>query len=109
MQGNHTLDCMNGVKQRGAFTILIIDSDADNRGSLTNHLESNGFIVFEAGNADEALFITGRINPNLIILDSNTSGESGVDMFQRLSSFSKSSGIPVMMVSKSQTRRLALH
>lgn len=65
--------------------ILIVDDHAVVRQGV-QHLLSTlaGVTVLEAATAHEALAITRRENPNVVILDINLEGASGMELLRRL-------------------------
>ncbi len=59
--------------------ILLVDDDALLRRSLSFNLEQNGYRVSTAGNAEDALALARRDQPDLILLDIGLPGMDGLD------------------------------
>ena len=64
--------------------LLIIDDDENYRALLARSLTRRGFVINEAGNAEESLFACRRHDPEYILLDLNLAGESGLHLIQPL-------------------------
>jgi two-component system chemotaxis response regulator CheY len=82
--------------------ILVVEDDADVRGEVRVALEGNGYAVLEAQDGREALevlFAESKPDVRLIISDLTMPKMSGSEMLQVLSSYSRSSRIPVVVVS----------
>ena len=89
-------------------TILVVDDEPQIRRVLRMTLSSNGYDVIEAGNGQEAVEMVVRENPDLILLDVNMPGMTGLEACRKIRmSFS----IPIIMVtvrSSEQDKILAL-
>lgn len=55
--------------QDGKFVILYVDDDKDFLDSVRAILESNGYIMAEAGSAEQGLKVYKEVNPDLVIVD----------------------------------------
>ena len=55
--------------QDGKHVILCIDDDQDIRFAMRTILEANGYVMEEAGSAEEGLKVYKETQPDLIILD----------------------------------------
>jgi len=55
--------------QDGKHVILVIDDDPDVRLVLKTVLEANGYVMAEAGTAEEGLRVYKQTHPDLIIVD----------------------------------------
>jgi len=64
--------------------VLIADDDAAVRGSLAAVLESEGYVVDEAGNGIEAVIRAIRHTPDLVLLDLNMPHADGWTAFSQL-------------------------
>ena len=65
-------------------TILVVDDEAQIRRVLRSTLSSNGYDVLEAKNGDEAIETAVRARPDLILLDVNMPGISGLETCRKL-------------------------
>jgi signal transduction histidine kinase/ActR/RegA family two-component response regulator len=88
--------------------ILVVDDQPEHRGILTSALTPLGFVLEEAGSAEECLAKGREWNPDLILLDISMPGMTGVDAAANL----RQTGckIPIIAVSASayqSDRRLA--
>lgn len=80
-------------------TILIVDDVPENVMLLNRVLQSEGYAVQTAENGSQALAITQRTPPDLILLDINLPDADGFDVCARLKSNEQTSQIPVMFIS----------
>jgi diguanylate cyclase (GGDEF)-like protein/PAS domain S-box-containing protein len=80
-------------------TILIVDDVPENVILLNRVLQSEGYAVQTAENGSQALAITQRTPPDLILLDINLPDADGFDVCARLKSNEQTSQIPVMFIS----------
>ena len=89
-------------------TILVVDDEPQIRRVLRMTLSSNGYDVIEANNGQDALGMVVRESPDLILLDVNMPGMTGLEACRKIrTSFS----IPIIMVtvrSSEQDKILAL-
>ncbi|MEE8567134.1 MAG: response regulator, partial [Anaerolineales bacterium] len=65
------------------------------RRTLSFHLEQAGYQVYTSANAEDALALARREQPNLILLDI---GLPGMDGLSALRHFEEQSGVPVIFV-----------
>jgi CheY-like chemotaxis protein len=79
--------------------ILIADDSRVHVHLLTGWLQDRGFEVVEALDAVQAWMKGLRSQPNLIVLDLNMPGGSGIDVLKRLKTSVKTKHIPVLVVS----------
>lgn len=75
--------------------LLLVDDDALMRRSLTFGLERAGYRISSAADAVDALEMTARQKPDLVILDINM---PGMDGFKALGHFKKPANIPVIFL-----------
>lgn len=75
--------------------ILIIDDDALLRRSLAFNLEQAGYRTSTAASAEDALSLTRRDSPDLILLDIGLPGMDGLDA---LRAFQQRTDIPIIFV-----------
>lgn len=76
-------------------TILVVDDDSKIRTLLRNVLEAEGFVVREAGNAQDTLAAIEREAPHLITLDIHLASENGLEIAKDIRA---QSNIPIIMV-----------
>ena len=76
-------------------TILVVDDDPKIRTLLRNVLEAEGYVVREAGTAQETLSGLEREKPDLITLDIHLKAENGLEIAKQIRTESK---IPIIMV-----------
>ncbi len=65
-------------------TVLLIEDDRGLRESLATVLSFQGLTVLEAESAEEAAPIIAESNPDLLVLDVNLPGQSGIDFLSGL-------------------------
>jgi DNA-binding response OmpR family regulator len=75
--------------------LLLVDDDTLMRRSLTFGLERAGYKITSAASAEDALEISRRQYPDLVILDINMPGMDGL---QALEHFKKQANIPVIFL-----------
>ena len=65
-------------------TILIVDDEPQIRRVMRTTLSSNGYSVIEARSGEEALEIMGKERPELVLLDVNMPGMSGLEVCREI-------------------------
>jgi DNA-binding response OmpR family regulator len=85
-------------KPAGKQTILVVDDERDLVDLITYNLQRNGYGVLSATTGDAALEIAAREMPNLILLDLMLPGTSGTEVARKLKADSRTSGIPIIML-----------
>ncbi len=75
--------------------ILLVDDDALLRRSLAFNLEQAGYRVSTAANAEDALALSQRDLPDLVLLDIGLPGMDGLDALRH---FQEQMGLPVIFV-----------
>jgi CheY-like chemotaxis protein len=83
------------AKSPGARKILFVDDEDDWRYMATMYLTDAGYEVSTARDSTEALRQAGGAKPDLIILDLNLGGESGLVVMKLLKE--KHPGVPVLL------------
>ena len=83
-------------------TILVVDDEAQIRRVLRSTLSSNGYDVLEAKNGDEAIETALRARPDLVLLDVNLPGMSGLETCSKLR---LSFAVPIIMVTVRDSER----
>src|SRR6059036_2651320 len=79
--------------------ILIADDDKVTLETLGAQLRSQGFQVLTAMDAMQAFMIAQRTLPDVVLLDIQMPGGTGVDTLKRLAKSSKTQSIPVIVIS----------
>ncbi len=82
--------------------ILIVDDEPQIRRVLRTTLTSQGYTVAEAKNGDEALEQIREERPDLILLDVNMPGRSGLDVCRDIR---RTGDIPIIMLTVRNTER----
>lgn len=76
--------------------ILVVDDDALLRRSLSLQLEQNGYRASTAASAEDALALSRRDRPDLILLDIGLPGMDGLDALRH---FQQDMDVPIIFVS----------
>ena len=79
-------------------TILVADDESSIRILIRTTLEDTECRILEAATGAAALAITGRVRPDLVILDWMMPGISGLEVLRALRNDSNTAAIPVIMV-----------
>ena len=83
-------------------TILVVDDEAQIRRVMRTTLSAQGYTVLEAKSGEEALATLRDERPNLILLDINMPGMSGLDAAREIR---RTSDIPIIMLTVRNTER----
>ncbi len=88
-----------------APTILVVDDERNIRRTLDLVLRGDGYDVLEAGSAEKAVeILEGGGRPvDLLILDINLPGMSGIDLLSRLREDEATRGLPAIVISGTAT------
>ncbi|MCI1209492.1 MAG: response regulator transcription factor [Treponema sp.] len=78
--------------------ILIVDDEEPIRELIKYNVEKEGFLTFQAENGTSALNLARDQKPDIIILDLMLSDMSGLDVCRVLKNDSKTTHIPIIMV-----------
>ena len=81
----------------GSPRILLVDDEAGIRKILRLFLELEGFTVFEAVTANQAIQLVKREHPNLVVLDIILCGQNGFDVCEWIKSNSETRDIKVIL------------
>jgi two-component system nitrogen regulation response regulator NtrX len=81
-------------------TVLVVDDEKNIRRTLRMVLEGEGYLVEDAGSAEEALTKLPEASPQLVIMDVKLPGKSGIEALERIMSgeFGQPP-VPVIMIS----------
>ena len=85
----------NGLKRR-RYAVLLMDDEAEDRGSINRILSAQGAQVFQARSGTDVLKIVGRHRLDLVVLAVKLPDESGTEILRRIRRVDK--GVPVIMV-----------
>jgi excisionase family DNA binding protein len=89
----------SGSASRGTPLVLIVDDDPRIREFVRVNLEMDGYMVREAGSAEEGLAVLDDQPPDLILLDVMMPGVDGWEMLRRVHERHGMGSIPVIMFS----------
>ncbi|MEH6518503.1 MAG: EAL domain-containing protein [Halioglobus sp.] len=85
--------------------ILVADDDLNVRLLTRQCLEAEDMIVVEAANGHEAIDMFVRERPDLVFLDVEMPGMSGLEVCQRIRQMPQGESIPIMIVTGSDDRQ----
>lgn len=83
-------------------TILVVDDESQIRRVLRSTLSFRGYSILEAADADQALVAARDGRPDLILLDYNLPGGSGVEICREIRSWSD---VPIIMLTVRNAER----
>ena len=91
------------LKQRGrrvtrTGSLLVVDDNEANRDVLSRRLRHRGYVVSVAADGAEALALTETLNFDLILLDVEMPGMSGLEVLSRIRAHHSHTELPVIMV-----------
>ena len=87
--------------------VLVVDDDEGLREYVRENLEAEGYVVREAGGAEEALAALGEQSPDLILLDVMMPQMDGWETLRRIQEHTGVGAIPVIMFSGQVDERSA--
>ena len=90
------------MTERG--TILYIEDNRDNRSLVRRVLESEGYAVTEAANAEDALTSLEVGSPDLILMDINMPGIDGYALTAKIKSVPNYTQIPIIAMTANVMR-----
>ncbi len=79
-----------------SHAILIVDDEATLARNLAAYLERNGYTARVAGSGEEGLALFAEFRPDVVLLDHNLPGMSGLDVLERL--HGTDNQVPVVMM-----------
>jgi PAS domain S-box-containing protein len=82
--GGHPLNAIPTDEQLRGVQVLLVDDDADARGLVSRLLSESGASVVCAGSGPEALELTRRSRPDILISDVGMPGMDGYELLRRL-------------------------
>jgi two-component system, OmpR family, KDP operon response regulator KdpE len=83
-------------------TILVVDDEPQIRRVLRSTLSFRGYTISEATSGEEAVEMVGKLKPDLILLDVNLPGISGVEACREIR---RSSDAPIIMLTVRNAER----
>ena len=86
----------------GNCRLLIVDDEPALRKALRTSLAASGFDVSEARNGDEALALLPQTPVDVVLLDINMPGTSGIEVCRRIRDLSMRTGIVMVTVRDSE-------
>ena len=78
--------------------ILVVDDEQDLVKLIRHHLEKEGYKVLSAYNGEDALFLSRKERPELIILDLMLPGIDGLEVCKKLKSDAELASIAIVML-----------
>jgi two-component system cell cycle response regulator DivK len=81
--------------------ILIVEDNDKNLKLVRDVLQVKGYATIEAGSAEDGIRLAGERNPDLILMDIQLPGMSGIDALKVLRANAATAGIPVVAVTAS--------
>ena len=84
--------------------IMLVEDNALNTTLFTDLLTANGYEVIHAPDADHAFQIVDGHRPDLILMDINLPGMSGIDITKTLKAREELRDIPIVAVTASITK-----
>lgn len=79
-------------------SILVIEDEEDILEVIRYNLTKEGYRVIDAATGEEGLEMAGKVMPDLIVLDLMLPGVDGLEVCKKLKNDSKTSKIPVVML-----------
>ena len=87
-----------------APTILVVEDSADTRAIIRLELERWGYTVLEAANGREAIELTGRACPDLILMDLNMPEVDGLTATQAIREYNEHcADVPILAITAYDT------
>lgn len=97
---------MKDSRANGA-TVLVVDDEVINRIIVRKSI-ADRYDLIEACSGDEALNILQQIIPDLILLDFNMPGMSGIDVIRVIKSDIRTADIPIVLLTSDADREIEL-
>jgi two-component system, OmpR family, KDP operon response regulator KdpE len=82
--------------------ILVVDDEAQIRRVLRSTLSFRGYTITEVSSGEEAVELTGKLKPDLILLDVNLPGMSGIDTCREIR---RTTDAPIIMLTVRSAER----
>lgn len=84
--------------------ILYVEDNSDNRNLIRRVLESEGYAMAEAGNAEDAMQKIQSVRPNLILMDINMPDMDGYALTARIKATPGFATVPIVAVTANVMR-----
>ena len=91
------------MKQNFKYTLLVVDDEPSNIEVIIESLIDSDLNIFAATSGEMACLLAEKINPDLIILDWQLPGMSGIEVIIELKSQEATKHIPIVMASAIHT------
>lgn len=83
-------------------TVLVVDDDPISMTTISHALESEHYNILQASHGEDALRIISENIPDVILLDINMPGMSGLDVCKVLKATPETATIPIIFITASQ-------
>lgn len=80
--------------------VLIIDNDASIQRVLAHNLRQAGHAVCSTGDAESALVLIDEALPDLVLLEWDLPGQTGLSLIRRLRALPRTAGLPMIMIAQ---------
>src|SRR3989338_634330 len=94
------MDPGQGIKNRGgereSVLVLVADDDRRMRLVMSRFISSNGYQVIEAADGREAIVLALEKDPDIILLDMNMPGKSGLEGLKELAPLMPGTGFIIV-------------
>ncbi len=85
-------------------TILYVEDNSDNRSLVRRVLEAEGYQLMEAPNAEAALSLLDKGNPDLILMDINMPDMDGYTLTAKIRAMPAHTRVPIVAVTANVMR-----
>jgi two-component system phosphate regulon response regulator PhoB len=86
--------------------VLLVEGRATCADMLQQNLERNSFVVERASNGDEALTLSGRFQPHVVLLNWSLPALRGIELCRRLRAPPETRDVGVIMTGRTGDRRV---
>jgi two-component system cell cycle response regulator DivK len=100
----HTVKIMRGVTMREKSIILYVEDNRENRVLVRRVLESEGYEMAEASNAEDAMRKIYSVRPGLILMDINMPDVDGYALTARIKAEPGFASVPIIAVTANVMR-----
>jgi CheY-like chemotaxis protein len=87
------------AKEPGELTVMVVDDQELWRAAFQNHLKKEGLRSIEFASCSEAAKAVLKERPHLVLVDTNMTGMTGIELFRILQSNAVTREIPVIALS----------